>query len=135
MVESGRRKKSTPFQIISLIICAAIFVFLLLEVIGLCEYTLGKDNKDKLILYNLANNLMGVVKSNESKITKEESTLKVASVGNIYLTSNIITGAKSGNEYDFTTGFENIIEKLKSYDLGMGSLSTPVGGAELGYSI
>ncbi len=132
--DDNTRNKSTVRQVIFLVIWAVIFCVLLFEVIKFGGYTIGKVDKDEMYLYNFVNNIVASIINKESNVITEQRSLKIASVGNIYATSNIITGAKTGNEYDFTSGYEGVATKLKEYDLVMGSLSTPVAGSSVGYS-
>ena len=132
LTKSGRQR-SKPRQVVFLVVWIIVFAILFFEVIKLAGYTIGKVDKSKMYTYNFVNNVINnIIKDKETTITKTES-VKLATAGNIYATSNIITGAKKGNKYDFSSGFESIITKMKEYDVVLASLSTPVAN-DLGLS-
>ena len=132
LTKSGRQR-SKPRQVVFLVVWIIVFAILFFEVIKLAGYTIGKVDKSKMYTYNFVNNVVNnIIKDKETTITKTES-VKLATAGNIYATSNIITGAKKGNKYDFSSGFESIITKMKEYDVVLASLSTPVAN-DLGLS-
>lgn len=129
-----KRDKSTKSQIVFMIIWMLIFILLLLEVGKLVGYTLGKYDRENMWLYNSVDILIQKVYPKIASFETEESKVTFATLGNIYLTPNMIKGAKVSNGYNFTTGLENVQSKLKEYDFVVANLSTPIAGKEVGYS-
>lgn len=128
------RNKSTKVQIVFMVVWIFIFLLLLLEVAKLAGYTLGKYDKEKMLLYNSVDSLVQKVYTRKPSLQTEETKATFATLGNIYLTPNIIKGAKEKQGYNFTTGLENVQNKLKEYDFVLANLSTPIAGKTLGYS-
>lgn len=129
----NKRAKSTTKQKIWLVIWIIIFLFICYEVLKLVNYTLGKEDKENMWLYNSVDSVVQkVIKKKKGSV--EEKTLTWAALGDIYLTQNTLKGAKIADGYDFATGTEQIKDLLSKYDLVTASLSTPVAGKQLGYS-
>lgn len=127
------RAKSTTKQKIWLVIWIIIFLFICFEVLKLVNYTLGKEDKENMWLYNSVDSVVQkFIKKKKGSI--EEKTLTWAALGDVYLTPNMLNGAKTSSGYDFSTGTEQVKEILSNYDLVTASLSTPVAGKSLGYS-
>ena len=127
------RAKSTTKQKIWLVIWIIIFLFICFEVLKLVNYTLGKEEKENMWLYNSVDSVVQkVIKKKKGSV--EEKTLTLAALGDVYLTPNMLNGAKTSDGYDFSTGTESVKEVLSKYDLVTASLSTPVAGKSLGYS-
>lgn len=127
------RAKSTTKQKIWLVIWIIIFLFICFEVLKLVNYTLGKEEKENMWLYNSVDSVVQkVIKKKKGSV--EEKTLILAALGDVYLTPNMLNGAKTSDGYDFSTGTESVKEVLSKYDLVTASLSTPVAGKSLGYS-
>lgn len=121
-------------HIIIMIIWFIIAVFMIYQVYSLVMYTLGKKDREKMWLYNSVNKVLKKDNNLEEIPGAEEHTLKFAGLGDIYETASMITASKYGNTYNFNKGTENIKEKLSSFDVVVGSLSTPVADKSLGYS-
>lgn len=96
------------------------------QVYTMITYTLGTRDKEKMWLYNSANSFLGLFITKSPNQTIENNTLKVAALGDIYVTSNTLSGAKNGSKYDFNAGLDDVSDKLKEYDLVIASLNTPV---------
>ena len=128
------RQKSTKRQIFFLILWIIIFGVILFEVIKFANYTLGKEDKENMHLYNFVDGIVQSVIKRPPSITQEEKSLKLATLGNIYITPNMLNGAKEGSTYNFTSGLENVKTALNGYDTVIASLNTPVAGKNLGYS-
>lgn len=126
-----KRRKSTKKQIVFMILFIVIFVFLAVEVVKLASYTLGKYDKEKLWLYNGVDTIVKSVFGTPVNNHIEEHKASLASLGNIYLTPNMIKGAKEIDGYDFTTGLEEMQEKLKDHDLVIANLATPIASEQL----
>lgn len=129
-----KKKKATTKQKVWMAVWIVLFVFVLFELVKLGGYTLGKVDKDKMHLYNGLNKIMSMFVSKHPNQTTEEKTLKVAGLGDIYVTPNMLNGAKTKSGYDFTEGTSKVAEKLKGYDFVLASLATPVVEKSLGYS-
>ena len=119
-----KKQEVKTSHVISMFIWLAIFAFVVYQVYILVMYTLGKKDKEKMWLYNTVNNVIGIF--NKDKSSVEESCLKFAGVGDIYLTTTMINASKTNSGYNFSTGTENIKEKLSKFDVVVGSLSTPI---------
>lgn len=121
-------------HVISMIIWLFIAVFIVYQAYKLVMYTLGKEDKEKMWLYNCVNSIMSTFAKNDSKSNMEEYSLKFAGIGDIYLTSSAISAAKNGSTYDFSAGTDKIAEELNKFDIVVASLSTPVADKSLGYT-
>ena len=128
------RNKSTKKQIIFMIIFIIIFLLMLVEVIRFAGYTLGKYGRENMWLYNSVDSLVQKIYTRKPSLQTEENKVTIAALGNIYLTPNMIKGAKETDGYNFTAGLENVQTKLKEYDFVLANLSTPVAGSSVGYS-
>lgn len=128
------RNKSTKAQIVFMIIWILIFTFLLLEVGKIAGYTIGKYDRENMWLYNSIDTLVQKVYPKVQSFQTEKTKVNIATLGNIYMTPNMIKGAKDIQGYNFTTGLEDIQSKLKEYDFVVANLSTPIAGKYLGYS-
>jgi len=126
-------KKSDKKNIIKLCIWIAIFIFVYYQIYVLVAYTLGKKDKQNMWLYNGINKIITMI-APTNKETIEENTLKLAALGDIYTSSNIIKGSKSGTKYDFLDSYVQTKEILSKYDIVLASLNTPVAGSAVGYS-
>lgn len=124
----GKNKKNKQniktSHIVSMIIWFLILVFIVYQVYNLIMYTFGKKEKEKMWLYNVVNNVVGIF--NKDKSSVEESNLKFAGVGDIYLTTTMINSSKKGSSYNFSNGTDSVKEELSKFDIVMGSLSTPI---------
>lgn len=127
-IKVNKLKKS---HVLVMIIFLLLSVFMIFEVIKLINYTFGKVSKEEAKLYNFVSNKFLI---NKNKITQEEYSLKLAGLGDIYLTPNILNGSRISSGYDFISGTETIQEKIKDYDVVLASLSTPVAGSKYGYT-
>lgn len=126
-------KNKSKKDIIKFFIWMIICIFVYYQVYELVLYTLGKKDKEKMWLYNGINKVITSIVP-KAKETTEENTLKLAALGDIYTSSNILKGAKSGSEYNFSDSFVQTKEVLSKYDVVLASLNTPVAGSNLGYS-
>jgi poly-gamma-glutamate capsule biosynthesis protein CapA/YwtB (metallophosphatase superfamily) len=126
-------KNSKKKDIIKFFIWIAIFIFVYYQVYALVAYTLGKKDKQGMWLYNGINKIMTMVAPKLVETT-QDNTLNLAALGDIYTSTNIIKGAKSGTQYDFLNSFEKTKGLLSKYDVVLASLNTPVAGSSLGYS-
>lgn len=122
--KKNKKQEVKASHVISMFIWLAILIFIVYQVYILVMYTIGKKDKEKMWLYNTVNSVVGIF--NKDKSSVEESSLKFAGVGDIYLTTTTINASKNKSGYDFTTGTDKVKEKLSKYDIVMGSLSTPV---------
>jgi poly-gamma-glutamate synthesis protein (capsule biosynthesis protein) len=129
-----KNKKSTKKQIIIMLIWFVIMIFIVFQIYRLISYTLGKTDKEKLWLYNSVSSVIGVFVSKTPITTSEDFSFKFAGIGDIYATTNIISGAKTTNGYNFLVGTEKVEEILKKYDLVTASLNTPVADKSLGFT-
>ena len=138
--EDGYRNKKektnmiTKKNVIWMVVCLAICVFVIYQVYNMIMYTLGKKDQEEMWLYNAVNTVIGVAKDPSLYYDSEESTVKFAGIGDIYFTQNTIAGAYTKSGYDFVTGTETVGTKLKEFDLVTASLKTPIAGSNLGYS-
>lgn len=133
----NKKKKTNKIEnkhIILMIIWLVIAIFVIYQVYMLVMYTLGKVDKEKMWLYNSVNSIMSIFVKNTNKSTTEEYNLKFAGLGDVYLTSSMISSAKNGTSYDFSKGTNKIKEQLEKFDVVVASLSTPVADKTLGYS-
>lgn len=133
----NKNKKANKIEnkhIILMIVWLIIAIFIIYQVYMLVMYTLGKVDKEKMWLYNSVNSIMNIFVKNTSKATTEEYSLKFAGLGDIYLTSSMISSAKNGTSYDFNKGTSKIKEKLEKFDVIVASLATPVADKTFGYS-
>lgn len=120
---------------ISVIIWICVCIFIYYQIVILLQYTFGYKEKKDVFLYNVISKVVStVIPQTINKETKEEVSLKLAAIGDIYATSNITKSSKSGNVYNFTNPYNDLYEKLSSYDVVIGSLNSPVAGSTLGYS-
>ncbi len=103
-----------------------ITIFLFYQIYSMISYTLGNKEKEKMWLYNSVSSVVNVVYSHAPKQTEENYSLKFAALGDIYLSSNTLKGAKGTSSYDFSTGTDSISSELKKFDIVMASLATPV---------
>jgi poly-gamma-glutamate synthesis protein (capsule biosynthesis protein) len=126
-------KKSKKKDIIKFFVWMVICIFVYYQVYVLVQYTLGKKNKENMWLYNGVNKIITKI-APKAKETTGEYTIKLAALGDIYTSSNILKGAKSGNVYDFSKSFVQTKDVLSKYDVVLASLNTPIGGSSLGYS-
>lgn len=126
-------KKDNKKDIIKFSICLLILIFVYYQIFVLVQYTLGKKDKGDMWLYNGINNIVTTIIPKATETT-EEYTLKLAALGDIYASSNILKGAKTNNVYNFSDSFAQTKELLANYDAVIASLNTPVAGASLGYS-
>ncbi len=110
-------------HIISMVIWLLIFIFMAYQLYLLAMYTIGKVDKEKVWLYNTINNIIGF---SSNKTNLEESTLKLAALGDIYLTTDTINASKTSSGYNFLSGTEKVKDELKKFDLVFASLATPV---------
>lgn len=129
-----KRKKSTPRQIFFMIVWMCIFSILFFEVLKIIGYTLGKVDREKMYVYNFVNEITQNIMDKSVNTINEESKLKVAVLGNIYLTSDVISASKSNGSYYFSDGQKDVENKLSKYDVVFASLLTPVAGSGLGFS-
>ncbi|MDD3303345.1 MAG: CapA family protein [Clostridia bacterium] len=127
------RAKSTKKQKIWLIIWIILFALICFEVVKLVRYTLGKENKEKMWLYNSVDSVIQKVIKRKSGSVDEKS-LTMAALGDIYLSPNMLKGATTSNGYDFSSGTDLVKDVLAKYDLVTASLSTPIAGKAAGYS-
>ncbi len=118
---------------IKLFIWIILTIFVGYQVYTMITYTLGMRDKEKMWLYNSVNSFVGMFITKAPNQTVENYSLKIAALGDIYLTSNSLSGAKTGSTYDFSTGIDDVSQKLKDYDLVIASLNTPVADS-LSYS-
>lgn len=130
----NRKVKSTRKQIIVMSIWIIVCIVLICQVVQFIGYTIGKVDKSKMHVYNAVDAVIQKVIKKKPSTTTEEKTLKVAALGNMYVTPNILSGAKSGNAYDFVTGSESVASKLKDFDYVLASLNTPIVDKTIGYS-
>ena len=121
-------------HVIFMIIWFVIAIFMIYQVYSLAMYTLGKKDRESLWLYNSINKVFKKENELEEIPGAEEHTLKFAGLGDIYETTSMIAASKIGNTYNFNKGTENIKEKLSSFDVVVGSLSTPIADKSLGYT-
>lgn len=121
-------------HVIFMIIWFVIAIFMIYQVYSLAMYTLGKKDRESLWLYNSINKVFKKENEIEEIPGAEEHTLKFAGLGDIYETASMISASKLGNTYNFSKGTENIKEKLSSFDVVVGSLSTPIADKSLGYT-
>lgn len=126
-------KKDNKKNIIKFSIWLLIFVFVYYQLYVLVLYTLGKKDKGDMWLYNGINTFLTGIIPKQTETT-EEYTLKLAALGDIYASANILKGAKSNNVYNFSDSFTQTKELLKNYDAVLASLNTPVAGSTLAYS-
>lgn len=129
-----KREKSTKLQVIFMLVWLLVFVFFALEVVKLVEYTLGIRQKDDMWLYNGVNHFVQSVYPRIISLETEDTTVSVATLGNIYLTPNMIKGAKQNSGYDFSKGLEEVKSKLNDFDFVVANLSTTIAGKSEGYS-
>ena len=129
-----KNKKSTKKQILTMLIWFVIMFFIVFQIYRLISYTLGKTGKENLWLYNSVSSVIGVFVSNTPTTTSEDFSFKFAGLGDIYATTNIISGAKTADGYDFLSGTEKVQEMLKKYDLVTASLNTPVADKSIGFT-
>lgn len=121
-------------HVIFMIIWFVIAIFMIYQVYSLAMYTLGKKDRESLWLYDSINKVFKKENELEEIPGAEEHILKFAGLGDIYETTSMITASKLGNTYNFNKGTENIKEKLSSFDVVVGSLSTPIADKSLGYT-
>jgi len=126
-------KKTNKKDIIKFFIWMAIFIFVYYQIYALVAYTLGKKDKANMWLYNGINKVMTILVPKPTE-TIEDNTLKLAALGDIYTSTNILKGAKSGSKYNFSDSFDQTKELLSSYDVVLASLNTPIAGSGSGYS-
>ncbi|MDD2376875.1 MAG: CapA family protein [Clostridia bacterium] len=126
-------KKSNKKDIIKFFIWMTIFIFVYYQIYVLVAYTLGKKEKENMWLYNSINKIMTVLVPKPTE-TIEENTLKLAALGDIYTSANIIKGAKSDSVYNFSDSLGQTKDLLSKYDVVLASLNTPVAGSSSGYS-
>lgn len=126
-------KKDNKKNLIKFGVWLLILAFVYYQLYILVQYTLGKKNKEDMWLYNGINNIITSIVPKETETT-EEYTLKLAALGDIYASSNILKGAKVGSDYNFSDSFNQTKELLKNYDAVLASLNTPIAGSSLGYS-
>ena len=126
-------KKTNKKYIIKFFVWMAICIFVFYQVYVLVAYTLGMKNKENMWLYNGINKIMTMINPKSVEIV-EENTLKLAALGDIYTSMNILKGAKSVNTYDFSSYLEQDKELLSKYDVVLASLNTPIAGTIAGYS-
>lgn len=82
--------------------------------------TKSSHKQDKIIQYN----------ETKGKITdKENTTIKISSVGNIIFHGKQITGAKTDNGYDFNPSFQYIKDELSDSDLTLGTVEGTLNGS------
>ena len=130
-----KKNKVTKKNIIVMVIWIIISIFVIYQLFQLVMYTLGKRDKETMWLYNGVNAFIEMIIGEKSPTdVTEEYTLKFAGLGDIYFTTNMIRGARSGSTYDFTQGTATIADNLKEYDLVVASLKTPIADSSLGYS-
>lgn len=113
-------------SIIKLLVWIIIAVFMIFQVIQLVNYTLGNIEKEDAMLYNTVDKFISSFLPKLNATTEENYNLNLAALGDIYITQNVLNGSKTSNSYDFVTGTEEVQEKLKSFDIVLASLSTPV---------
>lgn len=109
-----------------LFIWILISIFVFYQLFSLISYTLGKKDKNQMWLYNSVNSVFAMFSDKSPNKTEENYSLKFAALGDIYLTSNSIKGAKTSSSYDFSTGISKVAEKLNTFDIVSASLNTPV---------
>ncbi len=129
-----RKNKIMPKHIITMLFWMIIAIFIIYQSVKLVRYTIGKEDKENMWLYNSVNSIMKIFVKNTNKETTEEYSLKFAGLGDIYVTNTMINSAKNGTSYDFSQGIDKIKEKLESFDVVVASLDTPVSDKSLGYS-
>ena len=126
-------KNSHKKDMIKFFVWMAIFIFVYYQVYVLVAYTLGKKDKANMWLYNGINNVMTMLVPKAVETT-EDNTLKLAALGDIYTSTNILKAAKTGSKYDFSSPLNQAKEVLSKYDVVLASLNTPVAGYSSGYS-
>lgn len=129
----NKNGKYNKKDIIKFCIWLAVFIFVYYQVYVIASYTIGKRDKSGMWLYNGVNKLVTTIIP-KAKETTEEHTLKLAALGDVYTTSNILKGAKSGATYNFSDSLSQTKEVLSKYDIVLASLNTPVAGSKVGYS-
>jgi len=126
-------QKSKKKDIIKFCVWIAIFIFVYYQIYVLVAYTLGKKDKQSMWLYNGINKIMTMAAPKPTETT-QDITLKLAALGDIYTSTNIIKGAKSGTQYNFLNSLDKTKTILSNYDVVLASLNIPVAGATGGYS-
>lgn len=113
-------------SIIKLLVWIIIAVFMIFQVIQLINYTLGNIEKEDAFLYNLVDKVVSTVLPKLNVVTEENYSLNLATLGDIYVTQNVLNGSKTSSSYDFVTGTEDVQKQLQKFDIVLASLSTPV---------
>lgn len=110
----------------NLIACgAAILGFTLIILSGIILFNKSTETKsnhkqDKIIQFN----------ETKGKIAeKENTTIKISSVGNIIFHGKQITGAKTDDGYDFNPSFQYIKDDLSDSDLTIGTVEGTLNGS------
>lgn len=121
-------------KIIVITIWIILMVLVYFQVYQMVQYTFGKIEKEKLFIYNQTCDLLNKALNTKPKTTTEEFSLKFAGLGDVYGSTNTISGAKSSNGYEFSINSDEIKSTLSSYDLVVASLNTPVAEKSLLYT-
>jgi hypothetical protein len=134
-IEKNKLNDNKKIKKVSVIIWICVCIFIYYQIVVLLQYTFGYKEKKDVFLYNFISNIISnVIPQTVNKETKQEVSVKLAAIGDIYATSNIIKSSKSGNAYDFTTPYKELSQKLLEYDVVIASLNSPISGINLGYS-
>lgn len=128
------KNKNNKKHIIQFFIWLVILLFVYYQVYELVMYTLGKKDKSVMWLYNGINKVVTTIIPHVAKETTEQYSVKLAALGDIYTSTNIMKGVKSGSTYNFEDPFTQAKDILSKYDVVLASLNTPVAGSSLGYS-
>ncbi|MCX8075155.1 MAG: CapA family protein [Clostridia bacterium] len=129
--KNNKKKRSIIIMLLWLVICMVIYY----QVFMIAQYTLGKTDKENVWLYNSVSRLFKKFSTEKiDEAIKEEYSLKLAALGDIYTTQTSLANVKSGSTYNFTSKVENIKKFLTGYDVVLASLNTPIASNTLGYS-
>ena len=78
-----------PKHVITMLFWMIIAIFIIYQSVKLVRYTIGKEDKENMWLYNSVNSIMKIFVKNTNKETTEEYSLKFAGLGDIYVTRKI----------------------------------------------